>query len=139
MVVNHDHLNKCLDRDIPLWLSRYREKFWSPMPEGEEIPVSPDKAGGEPPVTLVKLPRVLPAPRTPVDAPRSKCKRLHPRKVPGSSSTSTQSPDLSSDMDVYCFSRRPDDGQLMVQCHQFDGWFHGEGVGVTTQEVADLD
>ncbi|XP_078328186.1 uncharacterized protein LOC144623614 [Crassostrea virginica] len=27
----------------------------------------------------------------------------------------------------------------MVQCDQCDGWFHGECVGVTTQEVADLD
>ena len=42
-------------------------------------------------------------------------------------------------MDVYCFCRRPDDGRLMVQCNQCDGWFHGECVGVTTQEVADLD
>ena len=73
-----------------MWLSRYREKFRSPMPEREEVPVS-------------------------------------------------QSPDLSSDTDVYCFCRRPDDSRRMVQCDQCDGWFHGECVGVTTQEVADLD
>ena len=90
MVANHDHLKKCVNRDIPLWLSRYREKFRSPMPEREEVPVS-------------------------------------------------QSPDLSSDTDVYCFCRRPDDSRRMVQCDQCDGWFHGECVGVTNQEVADLD
>ena len=42
MVANNDRLKKCVDRDIPLWLSRYREKFRSPVPEGEAIPVSPD-------------------------------------------------------------------------------------------------
>ena len=41
MVAYHDRLKKCVDRDIPLWLSRYREKFRSPVPEGEAIPVSP--------------------------------------------------------------------------------------------------
>ena len=49
MVANHDRLKKCVDRDISLWLSRYREKFRSPMPEGEATPVSPPKAGGKPP------------------------------------------------------------------------------------------
>ena len=49
MVANHDRLKKCVDRDIPLWLSRYREKFRSPVSEGEAIPVSPAMAGGEPP------------------------------------------------------------------------------------------
>ena len=38
-----------------------------------------------------------------------------------------------------CFCRRPDDSRLMVQCDQCDGWFHGECIGVTTQEDADLD
>ena len=97
MVANHDHLNKSVDRDIPLWLSHYREKFWSPMPEGEEIPVSPDKAGGEPPPRLSDSPVASPPPRTPVDAPRPKRKRVRPLKVPGSSSNIIQSPDLSSD------------------------------------------
>lgn len=27
MVDNHRHLKKCADRDISLWLARYREKF----------------------------------------------------------------------------------------------------------------
>ena len=49
MVANHDRLKKCMDRDIPLWLSRYREKFRSLLPEEEATPVSPPKAGGEPP------------------------------------------------------------------------------------------
>nr|XP_022307659.1 uncharacterized protein LOC111113660 [Crassostrea virginica] len=38
MVANLDRLKKCVDRDILLWLSRYREKFLSPMPEGEATP-----------------------------------------------------------------------------------------------------
>lgn len=29
MVANHDRLKKCNDRDIPLWLARYQEKFVS--------------------------------------------------------------------------------------------------------------
>ena len=41
MVANHDRLKKYVDRDIWLLLSHYREKFRSPMPEGEEVPVSP--------------------------------------------------------------------------------------------------
>ena len=48
MVAKHDRLKICDDRDILLWLSRYREKFRSPVPEGEATPVSPAKAGGEP-------------------------------------------------------------------------------------------
>ena len=31
MVANHDRLKKCIDRDIPLWLYRYREKFRGPL------------------------------------------------------------------------------------------------------------
>ena len=108
------------------------------MPEGEEVPVSLAKAGGEPAPPLSDSPVSSPPPGTPLEPPRSKRKRGRPRKVPGSSSTSTQSPDLSSNTDVYCFCRRLDDGRLMVQCNQCDGWFHGECVGVTTQEVADL-
>ena len=94
------------------------------MPEGEEIPDSP--VSSQPPGTLV-------------DTPRPKRRRGRPRKVPGSTSTNTQSPDLSSDTEVYCFCRRPDDGRLMVQCEQCDWWFHGGCISVTTQEVADLD
>ena len=90
-------------------------------------------------VPLSDSPVSSPPPGTHIEAPRPKRKKGRPRKVPGSSSTSTQSPDLSSDTEVYCFCRRPDDGRLMVQCNQCDGWFHGECVGVTTQEVADLD
>ena len=39
------------------------------MPEGEEIPVSLDKAGGDPPPRLSDSPVSSPLPRTPVDAP----------------------------------------------------------------------
>ena len=109
------------------------------MPEGEATPGSPPKAGGEPPLPSSDSPGSSPPPGTPVAVPQPKRKRGRPRKAPGTSSTSTQSPDPSSDTDVYCFCRRPDDGRLMVQCDQCDGWFHGECVGVTTQEVADLD
>ena len=35
MVANHDSLKKCVDRDMPLWLSRYRK-----VPSGGN-PVSP--------------------------------------------------------------------------------------------------
>ena len=80
-----------------------------------------------------------PPPGTPLEPPRSKRKRGRPRKVQGSSSTSTQYPDLSSDTDMYCFCSGRDDALLMVQCDQCDWWFHRECVGVTTQEVADLD
>ena len=66
MVADHDRLKKCVDRDIPLWLSRYREKFWSPMPEGEEVPVSPAKAGGEPPPPLSDSPVSSLPPGTPI-------------------------------------------------------------------------
>nr|XP_022308173.1 uncharacterized protein LOC111114177 [Crassostrea virginica] len=138
MVANHDRLKKCVDRDIPLWLSRYREKFRSPMPEGEATPVSPPKAGPNPRPSS-DSPGSSPPPGTTVAVPQPKRKRGRSRKAPGTSSTSTQSPDPSSDTDVYCFCRRPDYGRLMVQCDQCDGWFHGECVGVTTQEVADLD
>ena len=34
MVAKHDRLKICDDRDILLWLSSYREKFRSPVPEG---------------------------------------------------------------------------------------------------------
>ena len=33
MLANHDNHKKCVDRDMPLWLSRYRKKFRGPMPE----------------------------------------------------------------------------------------------------------
>ena len=108
------------------------------MPEGEEARVSPAKAGGEPPPPLSDSPVSSPPPGTPLEPARPKRKRGPPRKVPGSSSTSTQYPDLSSDTDVYCFCRRPDDGLLIVKCDQCDGWFHRVCVGVTTQGVADL-
>ena len=89
MVANHDRLKKCVDRDIPLWLSRYRENFRSPMPEGEEVPVSPAKEGGESPPPLSDSPVSSPPPGTPLEPPRPKFKRGRPRKVPGSTSTST--------------------------------------------------
>ena len=101
MVANHDRLKKCVNKDIQLWLSHYREKFRSPMPEGEEVPVSPGKAGGEPAPPLSDSPVSSPSPGTLLEPPRPKRKRGRPRKVPGSSSNSTQSPDLSSDTDVY--------------------------------------
>ena len=65
MVANLDRLKKCVDRDILLWLSRYREKFRSPMPEGEATPVSPPKAGGRTPAPLIRLPCVLSTPGNP--------------------------------------------------------------------------
>ena len=71
---------ECVDRDIPPWLFRYQEKFRGPMPEGEEIPDSP--VSSPPPGTLV-------------DTPRPKRRRGRPRNVPGSTSTNTQSLDLS--------------------------------------------
>ena len=95
--------------------------------------------GGEPPPPSSDSPWSSPPPGTPVAVPQPKRKRGRPRKAPGTSSISTQSSDPSSDTDVYCFCRRPDRGRLMVQCDQCDGWFHGECMGVTTQEVADLD
>ena len=70
-----------------------------------------------------------PAPGNHVDTPRHKSKG--PCKVPWSTSTSTQSRDLSSDTDVYCFCCRPDDGWSIVHCDQCDGWFHGRCIGVT--------
>jgi hypothetical protein len=45
MVVNHDRLKHCRDRDIPLWLSRYQEKFRStpaethPALRGRDFPL----------------------------------------------------------------------------------------------------
>nr|XP_022311006.1 uncharacterized protein LOC111116314 [Crassostrea virginica] len=78
MVANHDRLKKCLDRDIPLWLSRYREKFRSPMPEGEATPVSPPKAGSEPPAPSSDSPVSSPPPGTPVAVPQPKRKRGPP-------------------------------------------------------------
>lgn len=49
MVANHNRLKKCVDRDLPLWLSRFQEKFRGPVPGGggKDIPVSSVKAGGE--------------------------------------------------------------------------------------------
>nr|XP_022300873.1 uncharacterized protein LOC111109077 [Crassostrea virginica] len=66
--------------------------------------------------SLVSFP--FPLPGTPVDTPRPKRRRGCPWKVPVSTSTSTQFPDLSYDADVYCFCRRPGDGRLMAQCDQ---------------------
>nr|XP_022294766.1 uncharacterized protein LOC111104889 [Crassostrea virginica] len=75
MVAIHDRLMKCVDRDIPLWLSRYIEKVQSPIPKGEAIPVSPAKAGGEPPPSSSDSPVSSPTPGTPKAAPRPKRKR----------------------------------------------------------------
>ena len=60
MIAYHNRLQKCVDRDIPLWLSRYREKFRGPIPEEEEIPISPAKAGSEPPPPLSDSPEYSP-------------------------------------------------------------------------------
>ena len=79
MVANHDRRKKCVDRDIPLCLSRYREKFQISVPERKEIPVSPAKAGSEPPLPSSDSPVSSPPPGTPVAVPQPKRKRNRPR------------------------------------------------------------
>ena len=74
------------------------------MPEGEVVPVSPAKTGSKLQPSLPDSPVPSLPPGTPIDTPRPKHRRDRSRKVPGSTSTSTQSPDLYSDTDVYCFA-----------------------------------
>ena len=138
MVAIHDRL-KCVDRDIPLWLSRYREKFQSPVPEMEAIPVSLAKAGGEPPPSSSDSPVSSPTPGTPKAALRPKRKRAALGRSQGPLVLSLSSLNLPPILMCIVVCRRPDDDRLMVQCDQCDGWFHGECVGVTTQVVANLD
>ena len=64
MVANHDRRKKCVDMDFQLWLSRYREKFRSAVPEGEATSVSPAKVGVNP-CPLIRLSCVLPTPGNP--------------------------------------------------------------------------
>ena len=58
---------ECVDRDVPLWLPRYQEKFRGHMPEGGGNSSLPWARGGSP-ASLVRLPCVLPPPETPVQA-----------------------------------------------------------------------
>lgn len=42
MLANHDRLKKCVDRDIPPWLVRFRENFESAQQEtGNDLASSP--------------------------------------------------------------------------------------------------
>ena len=39
---------------------------------------------------------------------------------------------------VYCICRRPDRGDLMVQCDTCTVWYHGTCVGVTATEAVQM-
>ncbi|XP_061166032.1 uncharacterized protein LOC133174957 [Saccostrea echinata] len=138
MVVNHDRLKKCVDRDLPLWLSRYQEKFRAQSQEGGELSSVPLSPGEKTPSSEVPGPSQLSSSSD--SPPRIPRKRGRPRKVRSPSTESAKSSDGDlTDSELYCFCRRPDDGGLMIQCDQCDGWFHGVCVGVTSEEASSLD
>jgi hypothetical protein len=111
MVVIHDRLKHCRDMDIPLWLSRYQEKFRStpaqtvtqPSEGGipSDSPTQSMGASSSPPIDSSnpnQSKRVDETPRTPV------VKLCRPRKNRHStldSSAKSSDPDLS-DGDTYC-------------------------------------
>ena len=151
MVVNHDRLKHCRDRDIPLWLSRYQEKFRSvpaetvTQPSEGEVPLdSPMQSTGassSPPIGSPNPSQSQGVDETPGPSIARRRRRGRPRKnkdpTPDSSAKSSD-PNLS-DGDTYCICHKPDDGRLMVQCDQCEGWFHGVCVGVTSEEASSLD
>lgn len=67
-------------------------------------------------------------------------RRGRPRNQPDIAPPPTcpSSLDLSNE-DLFCTCRRPDDGNLMVQCDHCDEWFHGLCVGVTSEEASTLE
>ena len=108
MVAYHDRLKKypvvavVLQREVPE--SYARGGGHSSFP-----------AQGEPPPPSSDSPVSSPPPGTPVAVPQPKRKRGRPRKAPGTSSTSNQSPDPSSDTSVLLLpppGRRPADGPV---------------------------
>ena len=42
-------------------------------------------------------------------------------------------PELAN-KEVFCFCRKPDDGQLMIQCEKCWDWFHGKCVEITEEK-----
>jgi hypothetical protein len=137
MVVNHDRLKHCRDRDIPLWLSRYQEKFRSTPAETvtqpteggilHDIPKQNTGASSSPAIGCPNPSQSQGVEETPRTRVVKRRRRGRPRKnrdaIPDSSAKSSD-PDLSN-ADTHCICRKPDDGRLMVQCDQCQGWFHG--------------
>ena len=41
--------------------------------------------------------------------------------------------------EVFCFCRKPNDGQLMIQCDECLDWFHGKCVGITEDRAQEID
>jgi hypothetical protein len=126
--IYHDRLKHCWDRDIPLWLSRYQEKFRSTPAETVTQPseggIPPDSptqsmgASSSPPIDSPNPNQsqgVDETPRTPVVKRRRQGRPRKNRDSTPDSSAKSSDPDLS-DADTYCICRKPDDGRLMVQC-----------------------
>uniref|UniRef100_A0A8W8MEI4 PHD-type domain-containing protein n=1 Tax=Magallana gigas TaxID=29159 RepID=A0A8W8MEI4_MAGGI len=139
MVANHDRLKKCNDRDIPLWLARYREKFVSGSPcdvrsdedseaqgstsQGKRAIEGPVKGDDCQPKPARRRGRPRKLGKTPEEPYRGGDRP--PRPSQSSSDTTEKSPETSTDTELYCLCHRPDDGKLMVQCDQCDCWYHG--------------
>lgn len=128
MVLNHDRLKRCIDRDNPFWLSRYQEKFKTP---GETLSKTGGGGGGRPVENERVSSRPSPGSQSLSQSLRGRVvpspnrrRRGRPRKIKDSSpefSAKSSDHDPSSDSDIHYVCHKPD-GRLMIQCV---GWYHG--------------
>ncbi|XP_056004155.1 uncharacterized protein LOC130049934 [Ostrea edulis] len=140
MLVNHDRMKKCEDRDLPRWLANARERYLAEkgscqaidegvhaktptgaVSELEGIPRTQDPASLQDP-EVAQVP-----PEEPIPTPKRR--RRRPRKH---RALSPAPPSAPSGKTRYCLCRQADDGKLMIQCDRCEEWFHGKCVGETT-------
>ncbi|XP_056003459.1 uncharacterized protein LOC130046578 [Ostrea edulis] len=147
MLVNHDRMKKCEDRDLPRWLANARERY---LAEKGSCQAIDEGVHARTPTGAVSEPEGIPRTQDPASlqdpevaqvppeepTPTLKRRRGRPRKHRAPSPAPPRAP---SGKTRYCLCRQADDGKLMIQCDRCEEWFHGKCVGVTLEDAERLD